>query len=122
MHELSLARAIVSEVSEAAVNHEIARVGVVEMKVGVLCGVIVDSLQFAFEFAAVGTPLEGAQLEFVSSEVTMWCESCQVVVQPREKLVFSCPNCHSPCPELRSGRELEIVRFTERHEDAEVMQ
>ncbi len=112
MHELSLARAIVAEVSQAASDRDIASVAVIEVKIGELCGVIADSLAFAFEFVAGGTALEGAVLEFSESPVTMWCESCEAVVQPEVRLVFSCPRCQAPCPGLRSGTEIEIVRFS----------
>ncbi len=112
MHELSLARAVVAEVSDAAEARSFEKVIEVELKIGTLCGVIAESLVFAFEMASLGTRLEGAILQITSSDVSVWCEKCDAVVEPSARLVFVCPECNSPCPELRSGRELEIVRFS----------
>lgn len=121
MHELSLARAIVSEVSIAADENSIRHIDTIELKMGTLCGVLSESLSLAFEIAATDTPAEGALLCFSRSEVTLWCRQCEMVVTPENRLVFACPICLAPCPELLSGREFEITRFTARREHEEVI-
>ncbi|MHB8188867.1 MAG: hydrogenase maturation nickel metallochaperone HypA/HybF [Ferrimicrobium sp.] len=111
MHELSLARAIVVEVSNAAADRGIDRVARIDLRVGVLCGVVSDALTFAFGLAAVDTVAENAVLDIVRTEVTLWCDRCCLAVRPAERLVFVCPTCQSSCAKVLSGRDFEISGF-----------
>jgi hydrogenase nickel incorporation protein HypA/HybF len=111
VHELSIARSVVDEVAAAAFARGFAWVSGVRLEVGSLCGVIDGALEFAFELAAAGTPLEGACLEIVRTPVRLWCPTCLKVVQPAEDAMFVCPDCGNSCGELVSGRELVICAF-----------
>ena len=53
-----------------------SRVSVVRLRVGRLSGVVPDALQFCFELAAAGTPLEGATLEIADERGRAHCRSC----------------------------------------------
>ena len=112
VHELSIARAIVAEVESSARERGIEAVGEVRLRIGALCGVVGDSLEFCFALAAEGSVLERASLVVDRSPVSLWCRSCSATVAPRDSLVFVCPRCGEPCPDLVSGRELEIVGYS----------
>jgi Zn finger protein HypA/HybF involved in hydrogenase expression len=60
MHELGIARNIVSIVSEAAKGLPVRRV---TLEVGKLSGVMASAIAFCFEAVAQGTPLEGSILD-----------------------------------------------------------
>ncbi len=112
MHELSLARAILAEVVEAATVREVECVESIHLKIGALCGIFADSLELGFEIASVGTICEAASLQFSTSPVTIWCQSCDTAVSPIGQLDFRCPKCLTSSAQLITGRELEIVSFT----------
>ncbi len=112
MHELSIARAIVAEVESSALEEGIATIEEVRLKVGALCGVIGDSLNFCFELAADGTVVAGAKLAIERVPVLLWCGECERAVVPENQLLFQCPECKALCADLLSGRELEIVGYS----------
>ncbi len=110
MHELSIASAIVSEVSDALAAHGGGRVTAVTVRVGRLSGIVPGALVFGFEVAREGTPLAGARLHVERVPIVVWCATCEGAVtldEPR----FVCPTCGSATPELLGGRELEIASF-----------
>lgn len=109
MHELSVATALVAQAQRAA--HEVGpgRVVAVRLRLGRLSGLVPDSLQFGFEIAARGTPLEGARLEVERIEPLIWCPSCEAAVTLASPNRFRCPVCDTPSAELLAGRELELA-------------
>lgn len=111
MHELSIARSIVQEVERAAVASEIASVEQVNLRLGRICGIIGQALEFGFEFARMGTSLESAKLVIEYIEVEIYCPTCDRAVSPTHGEIFVCPNCGSLASQLLAGKELEIVSF-----------
>jgi hydrogenase nickel incorporation protein HypA/HybF len=63
MHELSIALGLIDLAAEEAVRQGSVRVAVLYLRIGPLSGVTSEALQFSFELAAEGTPVEGARLE-----------------------------------------------------------
>jgi hydrogenase nickel incorporation protein HypA/HybF len=104
VHELSIASAIVAVASEHARGR---RVSTVEVKIGRLRQVVPDALAFAFELAAEGTEVEGAELvvEHVTARVA--CRDCgaerELTAWP-----FACPSCRSVHVEVVGGDELLV--------------
>ena len=103
MHELSVAQAVVRTVIDAVGD---ASVESVEITVGALSGVVPAALEFCWDVATAGTPLEGSSLQITHVPATVYCPACDAVVQPETGLL--CPGCDQPCPDLRSGRELQV--------------
>jgi hydrogenase nickel incorporation protein HypA/HybF len=108
MHELSLVTSIVETVTETLAALPAARVVEVRLRVGALASVIPESLEFCWEIVIEGTPLEGSRLVVNMLPVVMHCAGCDADVTLDGVQSFRCPQCGSPCSEMRQGRELEI--------------
>jgi hydrogenase nickel incorporation protein HypA/HybF len=110
VHELSIARNIVSIVTQVAQEENSPRVCVIHLEVGELSCLVPSALEFAFEVAAQGSPAEGAKLHFKHLPVMVFCHTCDKEVALPSAQRFRCPLCDEPTSDLRSGRELEIAR------------
>ena len=99
--------AIAEDVVQTAVRHARGRrVVVVSMRLGALRQVVPDTMSFAFELAARGTPCEGARLEQELVSCRLRCSSCAVAWTSTEP-DFRCRTCGSPAVVV-SGDELEV--------------
>ncbi|MGW0841738.1 hydrogenase maturation nickel metallochaperone HypA/HybF [Streptomyces sp. NPDC002787] len=110
MHEMSVALAVVDQVTEAAERvGGITAVRSVRLQVGELAGVVPDALSFCFELACAGTLLEGAELVTRAVPGRARCTPCAhewaVGMPPR----LTCPTCGGTRTELLAGRELRIL-------------
>lgn len=108
MHELSIITSVVESVTESLAAYPGARVLEVRLRVGALASVVRESLEFCYEIAAEGTPLEGSRLVVNVLPVVMHCEKCGKDVELEGVQSFRCRLCGEPCSDLRQGRELEI--------------
>lgn len=108
MHELSIAHSLVEGVTEAAEKAGAKRVTRVQLRLGVLSGVVRSALEFGFEIATRGTLLDGATLEITELPVILACDRCGADSVLDGIQGFACPACGAPTPRLRQGRELEI--------------
>ena len=109
MHELSIAMALVDIACEASDRLHVSKIEALHVSIGPLCGVVEEALAFSFELAAAGTPVEGARLVVQQAPLTAFCDSCnqeRTIPSPQH---LRCPSCGAPTPEVRSGRELELV-------------
>jgi hydrogenase nickel incorporation protein HypA/HybF len=104
MHELAIAESVVEAV-QARTGRQ--TVHLIRLRVGRLSGVIPDALTFAFELAAQGTPLEGAQLVIDEPAGRLHCRTCQAD-QGLDDLILLC-ECGSADVELTAGRELALL-------------
>ena len=115
MHELSIAQALVEAVAEAMATHPAVVAGgtvtAVAVRVGAMSGVVPDALQFCFDVATRGTPLDGAALRVERVPVALWCAECARTVELPEAPPFRCPVCATPSADVRRGRELEVAWF-----------
>ena len=110
MHELSIAHAVVSTVTDALPSPT-TRVLEVHVRVGVLSGVVPQALEFAYGVAASGTPLADSVLVVERVAVSVHCPACGhdgELLVPHE---FRCPACGWPTGDLLTGRELEVARL-----------
>ena len=111
MHEVSIARTILSEVVASAAVNDVARIGSITLRIGRLSGVVEEALRFGFEMVSVGSPAEGAELIFENEPVVVWCPDGQHRVE-LEGVRFFCDTHHVACSELLSGRQLELVSYS----------
>lgn len=104
MHELSIAQAVVDTVREAVGPREVVSV---HLTVGALAGLVPSALEFVWDVAAAGTPLQGSTLLITWVPASVWCARCAGVVTP--EVGFLCPSCGDLSGDLRTGRELEVT-------------
>jgi hydrogenase nickel incorporation protein HypA/HybF len=108
MHELSIALSILDIAVEAAGRHE-GRVVAVRVKLGPLSGVQKDALGWAFDLAKDDTLLAEAELVIDETSLSAYCPACSAVRTLQSDFELCCPVCGGPTPEIKSGRELEVV-------------
>ncbi len=108
MHELSITYELVQIAHAAAVNAGATRVNVVHLRLGVMAGVVKDSLLFGYDIATEGTLLEGSRLVVIDVPVILHCPTCNQDSQIDDIQMFICPHCGTPTADLRQGREIEI--------------
>ena len=117
MHEMGVAMQIV-EIATASIPKDLAggRVEAVNLKVGKLSAIVVDSLRFCFDAVSRDTALEGARLNITEIPVRAACNACRnewTIDQP----AFTCPVCQSGDITLLTGRELDIESIELAEED-----
>ncbi len=104
MHELAIAQAVIEIASRHAGG---ARVAAVEVRVGHLRQVVPSALELAFEVAATGTPLEGAELQLREVEATGLCWACGKET-PLPGFPLACDYCGGFDLEVTRGEELVV--------------
>lgn len=104
MHEVGIATSIVATVSDVVGDAPVAAVAV---RVGALSGVVPHALEFAWDVVTIDTPLAGSRLEVTFVPTSVFCVTCDELVEP--ELGFLCPGCGRLSGDVRAGRELEIT-------------
>jgi len=107
MHELSIAMGIVkiAEDETAKVNENI--VTKIELEIGKLAGVEIDSLNFVWESAVKDTVLEHAKKIIVVIPGKAKCADCNAEFY-LENIYDSCPKCNSNFKGIIQGKELRV--------------
>ena len=106
MHELSIAQALVEQVTNLARESGAGVIRRITLRIGKLSGVDPETLAAAFPIAAEETPLAQAALEMISVEPDVRCRACGRMVEMEFAPV--CVHCGSPDLDLKQGRELLI--------------
>lgn len=107
MHELGIATEIVEAAVTEAEKHGAKAITAVTVRVGVLRGIVPDSLRMLFDFAVKGTLAEGAALAIEEEPVLVACRECGET--PASALALSCPACGREGVVVRGGDSLRIV-------------
>jgi hydrogenase nickel incorporation protein HypA/HybF len=79
------------------------------VQIGPLSGVQKDALGWAFDLAKEDTILAGAKLVIDETGLSAYCPTCSAVRTLHSDLDLTCPVCGGPTPEIRTGRELEVI-------------
>lgn len=108
MHELSIALSIVDLAQEEA-DRRGGRVRAVHLRLGALAGVVREALLSSYEMACADTPLEGSRLVIEEVPVVVFCPRCEAERPLNSVQWFCCAECGTPTPEVRQGKELEMV-------------
>lgn len=111
MHELSLCRGLLSQVSELAQHHGRDRVSRIVLRIGPLAGVETALLKQAFEVARSDTVARDAQLQIEESPLVIFCPTCQqsaAASLPR----LDCPRCGNQQTTLQGGDELLLLSIS----------
>lgn len=102
---------IAAEIAAAAVSegekHGAAKIVTVTVRIGVLRGIVPDSLRMYFEHIVKGSPAEGAALEIEEEPVLVSCPGCGE--RPASGLTLSCPACGRDGVVVKGGDSLQMV-------------
>ena len=110
MHELSLAGGILDIVEATARRERFARVTLLRIEAGALCGVEVRALRFALEVMASETCLEHACIEIETPPGLAWCMQCQTNVEMMAR-GDPCAVCGNVQLQLVSGDALRVIEM-----------
>ncbi len=108
MHELAITEEVVRIVTDKAAAMKASRVASVELVLGVLSGIVPDSVSFYFEHFSQGTPCQGARLDFVRVSAVARCRGCQHQFEPGE-FDWTCPECGHLGADIVAGKELAVA-------------
>ncbi|MCA6450564.1 MAG: hydrogenase maturation nickel metallochaperone HypA [Chitinophagaceae bacterium] len=107
MHELSIVMSIVELASAQASRHDASVIEEIELDIGCLSGIEMESFDFAWKQAVKRTILENARRTVNRIEGRALCLDCNTDFT-MEHLYDGCPNCGSHLSQIRSGKELKL--------------
>lgn len=107
MHELSIALSMIEQVEEQMQLNGTEVIEAIYLRIGVLSGVDVKALRFAYQLASEGTELARARLEIELVPLCVYCPQCKSTYTPDPQHIL-CSRCLTAEPEILAGRELEI--------------
>ncbi len=110
MHEMTIAMNILDIVCQKATEEKAVKVNSVELEIGELSGILIDSLEFCFEAACKNTIADGAELNIHKIEAEAFCKSCKNTFNI-ESDFSPCPTCNDYNFELKKGKEFSIKSF-----------
>jgi hydrogenase nickel incorporation protein HypA/HybF len=108
MHEFGIAEGLLDAVTRKAREVNASRVSAIKLEIGVLSGIEIDALTFAFTAVSEGTAAEKAELKIEKIPVRCYCEACALLFECTPA-AYTCPQCHQVSPDMRTGRELKLV-------------
>ncbi len=108
MHEMSIAQGIVDIAIDIANEHNSQEIKAIHLQLGVMAGVVEESLLFCFAAITKGTIAEGAVLEIEKIPLTARCLDCHHSFDV-EGYVFQCPLCKSRSVTTETGREMRVT-------------
>jgi hydrogenase nickel incorporation protein HypA/HybF len=107
MHELSVAMGIV-RIAEQEMSKTTARkVELIELEIGDLAGIELDSLEYVWDAAVRGTVLENAKKKIHRVMGMGVCLDCDEEFEV-QRHYDSCPNCSSFLKKIVQGKELRV--------------
>lgn len=112
MHELSIIHSIVNAADEAiAAEAGPMRVEAIDLEIGELSGVVVESIEFLWAAAVADTVLDGAdcRIHRIAGEAT--CGACERAFVLHE-LFDPCPHCGQYLKTITQGENLLIRSLT----------
>ena len=108
MHEFGIAQGLLDAVLAKAQEIGAPRITSVKLELGVLSGIEIDALAFAFTALSEGTPAEKARLLVDKIPVRCYCERCKKLFEC-SPAAYTCPTCDQVSPDMLTGRELKLV-------------
>lgn len=107
MHELSIAQSIVELAEAQAKSHQANEIEELELEIGSLAGIELQSFTFALESVVKGTMLDKARIIRHDIQGEGRCGDCEKDF-PVKALFSPCPYCNSYCVKIVKGKELRI--------------
>jgi len=107
MHELSLAMNMIDVASNHAREEDASRINQIDVEIGTLSGILIESLQFCFDVASQGSMTEGARLNIISIPGMAECKTCCKTFEIHDFFV-ACPQCEGYVLNIIQGKELRV--------------
>ena len=108
---MSIAMNIVDIACKEAGREHASTISSIELDVGKLAGVMIESLQFCYESACKGTLAEHSELIINELAGQGHCTQCDHVFEI-DSFMAVCPECESYEIEIEQGRELKLKAVT----------
>ena len=103
---MSIVQALIEQVTaEVEQSQQRGRVVGVDVVIGRMSGVHVDSLRFAFELLSSGTLVDKAQLRIQEPKAVLHCRKCQAR-REIDQILLDCPDCGSHDVSISGGQDL----------------
>ncbi len=110
MHEASLVRSLLNQVTDLARQHGGGSVTEIRVEIGPLAGVEPLLVRSAFEQLVCGTELDDATLVIDEVPLVARCETCGEFAV--DGFRFRCPGCDASRVTVVRGDEFRIASFT----------
>ncbi|WP_151193032.1 hydrogenase maturation nickel metallochaperone HypA [Cysteiniphilum sp. JM-1] len=112
MHEFSLCQSVITIVLDKAksMGYEAQAVRQIELCVGQLAGVDIESMRFWFPVAAKDTPLAQSTLNIMAQLAWAHCLTCTHDYQ-LSKFYHACPKCQSHDKEILTGQDMLVEKI-----------
>ncbi|MDR2810325.1 MAG: hydrogenase maturation nickel metallochaperone HypA [Tannerellaceae bacterium] len=107
MHELSIAQSIVALAEEHARRHQALAIEEIEIEIGRMAGVELQTFAFALACAVKNSMLEKARIIRHDIDGEGRCAECDDSFKV-ETLLSPCPRCGSYAVQLTRGKELRV--------------
>lgn len=104
---MSIAINVVDIITKQAQAENAKKINEVDLEIGVLAGVMVESLQFCFEAACKDTMAEDAKMTIIDVPGRGKCLDCNKTFSI-DTYLAPCPNCQSFSVDIIQGREMKI--------------
>ncbi len=108
MHEMTIVTGVLRIVEDQARAGGASVINSIELEIGKLAGIELDSLKFCFQVARKKTLARNAELIINSVDGRGHCSNCEKDV-PVDFQMALCPECRQPMVEVFQGRELKVV-------------
>jgi hydrogenase nickel incorporation protein HypA/HybF len=107
MHELSIAQSIVSIAEDEVRKHKARAVSAIELDIGELSGLEMNSFDFMWPLAIKGSVLDGSERLIHKIAGKARCKHCGKTFA-LSQIYTACPKCQSYQRDILQGRELSI--------------
>lgn len=107
MHEMSVALGIVKIAEDELAKTEATKIDLIELEIGTLAGIELDSLNFVWPVAVKDTVLEQSERKIKIIKAQGKCLDCDTVFAIKN-IYDPCPNCDSFLKNILRGKELKV--------------
>jgi len=107
MHELSIALGIVKIAEDEIAKTNATQVDIIELEIGTLAGIEIDSLEFVWSSAVKDSVLEFAEKKIHVINGKVNCIDCDTIFDVNN-IYDPCPNCGGFFKGILQGKELRV--------------
>jgi hydrogenase nickel incorporation protein HypA/HybF len=116
MHEMSIALGIVRIAEKETSERNGSHVSEIELEIGELSGIELDSLDFVWPVATKETVLDNAKRTIRYREGVGHCMDCEKDFDVH-RLSDTCPHCGSYLKNIIQGKEMRVLSLTIEYEN-----